>query len=71
MFVREKRNKSGSVSIQIIDKSNGYRVIETVGCSSTPREINDLKIKANKLINSCFGEQTGPWVWQNKSSLFI
>lgn len=32
MFVRKKHNKSGSVSIQIVDKSNGcYRVVETVG----------------------------------------
>jgi hypothetical protein len=32
MFVREKKNKSGTVSVQIIDKSTGsYHVAKTVG----------------------------------------
>ena len=31
MFVRKKRNKSGSVSVQVIDKSNGYHVVKTIG----------------------------------------
>ena len=40
MFVREKKNKSGTVSVQIIDKSSGsYRVAKTVGSSSDPEEI--------------------------------
>ncbi len=34
MFIREKKNKSGSVSVQIISKKRGkYRVIETIGCA--------------------------------------
>jgi len=40
MFVRKKENKSGTVSIQIIDKSRGkYRVAHTVDSSSDPDEI--------------------------------
>jgi len=32
--VRKKKNSSGSVSIQIIDRKNrGYKVVETIGCS--------------------------------------
>lgn len=57
MFIREKKNKSGSISIQIIDKSNGYKVVETLGCSSDPLEIKRLKIRANKLISSHFENQ--------------
>lgn len=39
MFVRKKKNKQGSVSVQVIDKTNGYRVIQTIGCSRHPDEI--------------------------------
>jgi hypothetical protein len=42
MFVRKKRNQSGSVSVQIIDKSNGYRVIKSMGASDDPHEIQRL-----------------------------
>ena len=51
MFVRSKRNKTGSVSIQIISKSNGrYRVLKTVGCAITRHEIDRLKQLANQQI---------------------
>lgn len=42
MFVRKKHNKSGSISVQVIDKSNGYRVIKTMGSSRDPQEIQRL-----------------------------
>lgn len=42
MFVRRKRNRSGSVSVQVIDKTNGYRVVKTVGSSRDPEEISRL-----------------------------
>jgi len=39
MFVRKKKNKSGTLSIQIISKTRGkYKVIKTVGCAKTKRE---------------------------------
>jgi len=35
MFVRKKPNKSGSLSVQVIDKSSGtYKVIKTLGSSA-------------------------------------
>lgn len=35
MFVRQKKNPSGKVSVQVIDKSSGsYKVIKTIGSSS-------------------------------------
>lgn len=44
MFIREKPNKSGKISVQIIDKSSGkYRVLQTIGCSSDIKEILKLK----------------------------
>ena len=51
MFVRKKPNKKGSVSIQIIDKSDGkYKVVKTIGCSSDQDKIDDLVTKANQTI---------------------
>jgi len=51
MFVRKKKNKSGSVSIQIISKSNGkYKVVETIGCSKNEIEIEQLVKKANERV---------------------
>src|SRR5438876_2612316 len=53
MFVRKKRNKSGSVSIQIIDKSSGrYQVIKTVGCAENTQQENDLIQLAYELLPS-------------------
>jgi transposase len=43
MFVRKKKNRSGSVSIQIIQKVNRLnKVIKTIGSSSDPIEIERL-----------------------------
>jgi len=47
VFVREKKNKSVTVSVQIIDKSSGsYRVAKTVGSPPDPEEIAYLRKKA-------------------------
>lgn len=43
MFIRRKKNKSGVISVQVIDKSNGtYRVLRTVGSSIDDLEIEHL-----------------------------
>ena len=39
MFVRQKRNRSGLICVQVIDKTNGYRVVKTIGSSRDPEEI--------------------------------
>ena len=57
MFVRKKKNKSGSVSIQIIDKTKGYKVVETVGSSKDTNKIRQLISVAWNNINSCNGKQ--------------
>jgi transposase len=51
MFIRENKNRSGSVSIQIISKDSGsYRVVKTVGCGAQRHEIERLKILARQEI---------------------
>jgi transposase len=42
MFVRKKKNQSGSVSIQVIDKSKAYRVVKTIGSSKEPEQIRRM-----------------------------
>jgi len=42
MFVRKKANKSGSVSVQVIDKANGYRVVKSIGAAHDPDEVQRL-----------------------------
>lgn len=51
MFVRRKKNKSGSASIQIIDKSSGkYKVIQTIGCANNEQQEKDLIQQAYELF---------------------
>lgn len=57
MFVRKKPNKSGLVSVQIIDKSSGkYVVRETVGSSEDPLEIAFLVKKGKQRISQLSGQ---------------
>lgn len=43
MFVRKNKNRSGSVSVQIVTKvSRKYRLVKTVGTSASPDEIERL-----------------------------
>jgi len=59
MFVRKKKNKSGTVSIQIIDKSRGkYRVIKTIGCAKTRREEKLMILLANTELDRVSGKQS-------------
>lgn len=52
MFVRKNRNRSGSISVQIISKRDGkYRVLETIGSSKKADEIEKLAIEARDKIN--------------------
>jgi hypothetical protein len=49
MFVRKKSNGSGSVSVQVIDKSRGYRVVSTMGVARDPDQIARL-VEAGKVF---------------------
>jgi len=43
MFLRKKKNKSGSISVQIISKSGGkYKVVKTIGSGKSEQEIQKL-----------------------------
>lgn len=52
MFVRKNRNRCGTTSVQIIHKRYGkYKVVETLGTSSSPDEIEKLAIEARNKID--------------------
>jgi transposase len=58
MFVRKKRNSSGLVSVQIIDKSSGrYTVLKTIGSSSESKEIEQLFQEGKHWIKDYCGQQ--------------
>ena len=58
MFVRQKKNKSGVISVQVIDKSIGrYKVLKTIGSSANTAEIEALLIKAHDFIKEYTGVQ--------------
>jgi transposase len=58
MYWRKKKNKSGVVSIQVIDKSSGkYKLIKTIGSSAVEAEIVKLTQQAQEFINSYGGQQ--------------
>ena len=60
MFVRRKSNKTGSVSIQVIDKSNGkYRVIKSFGTGRTEQELLYLEKQAKSFIRQKQGLERG------------
>lgn len=58
MYVRKKKNKSGKVSIQIIDKSSGqYRVAKSVGHSADQTSIEKLLQTARQEMANLTGQQ--------------
>lgn len=59
MFIRAKKNQSGTVSVQIIDKSSGsYKVVKTIGSSLDQDEITRLKVQAREYIMNFQGQQS-------------
>lgn len=58
MFVRKKKNKSGIISVQVIDKSTGnYKVLKTIGSSASATEIEALVANGKNWIKKQKGLQ--------------
>jgi transposase len=58
MFIRKKKNRSGSVSIVVVDKSgHKYREKQTIGISSDPAEIERLCLEGQRWIHNYNGQQ--------------
>jgi transposase len=58
MFVRRKRNKSGSTSIQIIEKRDGRNVvISSIGCADNEDALLRLEAEAHASLRSLIPQQ--------------
>jgi transposase len=58
MFIRKKKNRSGSTSVVVIDKSKGqYRELTTIGISSDEKAISDMYVQGKKWIATYTGER--------------
>ena len=72
MFIRRKPNKSGSISVQVIDKSRGsYRVLKSFGTGRTGQELKELERKAQVYINSLKGPSLFDSVEDNRVNDFV
>lgn len=58
MFVRKKKNRSGSTSVIVADKSGGkFKELKTIGVSSDPDEVARLVIKGRQWVEDRLGQQ--------------
>lgn len=65
MFLREKKNKSGSVSVQIISKERGkYKVLRTIGSGRSEQDIARLTYLGKQEIER-LSKQPALFVWEN------
>ncbi|MCK5029757.1 MAG: IS1634 family transposase [Bacteroidales bacterium] len=56
MFVRKKKNRSGVISVQVIDKSTGkYKMLKTIGSSDDADEIERLVAKGKDWVKARTG----------------
>lgn len=58
MFLRKKKNRSGTTSIVVVEKRKGiYREIKTIGTSNDALEIESLLFQGKRWISDYLGEQ--------------
>ena len=52
MFIKRKKNRSGTVSVVVAEKNSGiYRELITIGISKSPEETGALMSKAREWID--------------------
>jgi transposase len=58
MYLRKKKNRSGTISVVVVDKRNGvYHEIHTIGVGKDLTEIESLCIEGLRWIESCCGNR--------------
>jgi len=58
MFVRKKKNRSGTTSVVVAEKRKGaFRELKTIGISKDKNEIEKLILEGKKWISTYLGEQ--------------
>lgn len=72
MFIRQRKNPSGSISIQIIDKSSGkYKVVETIACVKDTIELDFYLAKAENRIKQLNPNLFDVLEFQDKKHRFL
>ncbi len=70
VFVRKKKNKSGVISVQIIDKSSGtYQLYRTVGSSDEANEVERLYRKGKREVEQLMQQQLLPFHQEREQEL--
>jgi transposase len=65
VFLRQKKNKSGSVSVQIISKDRGrYKVIKTIGSARTDQQLATLVYQAKHELSK-IEAQSGLFIFED------
>ena len=58
MFVRKRKNKSGTISVVVVDKSGGrFKELKTIGVCSSVEELSVLERRARCWIDRYGGQQ--------------
>ena len=69
MYVRKLKNRSGSVSVQVIQKIKGrYKVVKTIGCATLLRDIENLENQARQEIENLTGQ---PKLFESQEDLVV
>ena len=58
MHIRKKKNRSGSTSVVVVDKSDGYKELCTIGTSADPKEIDRLCLRGKEWIDEHSGQDS-------------
>ena len=58
MFIRKKKNRSGTTSVVVVNKRGGsFRELKTIGVSSDEKEINTFYLQGKKWISAYCGNR--------------
>ena len=57
MFVRKKRNRTGTISVVVVDKRHGFKEIKNFGVVPTEEEADVLCMRAREWIHTYAGQQ--------------
>lgn len=57
MFVRKKKNRSGTISVVVVDKRHGFKEVKSFGVVATDEEADMLCVRASEWIRSYGGQQ--------------
>jgi len=72
MFVKKNKNRSGSVTVQIISKNFGkYKVVKLIGSAKDPDEVEKLVLRAEQIIANPNKNQLKLFSMKSRSALTI